>query len=270
MGSAQFEELVAGLSGDRPPRVWSLLVTIFGELAQEEDARISSALILHLSDIIGLKPEAVRVALHRLRKDGWIESRRRGRNSDYVLTGWGRAQSMAASPRIYATAPLAERASLAIFEPGSETETAPDGAWISPNLLLTSQAVDAGGALTFAVTEATALPGWMRARLCDEETVLRARRLLQALGHVAQRAEAMTRLNPCETAALRVLVVHDWRRIVLKLPALPDFVFPEEMPLTRCREETARLLQRLRKQDLGNLERAIGGDDMPRDRVETG
>ena len=75
MDSTAFEAVVSDLRGDIPPRVWSLLVTVFGDLAQDGSA-LPGTVLGEIMSRVGIKPEAMRVALHRLRKDGWIESER--------------------------------------------------------------------------------------------------------------------------------------------------------------------------------------------------
>lgn len=264
MKRAEFAELVTCLTGDQPPRVWSLLVTVFGELAQEDGARISGALLRHLSDLIGFKPEAVRVALHRLRKDGWIDSRRIGRNSDYGLTAWGRAQSAAATPRIYAEGPLADTAWLVVSDPGAPlSEPDREGVWLTSYLRLTPQRPDDPGALIAPVTQAVQLPDWMRAKLCGEGLTGHAQALLQALTRIETQAAQLTRLAPCERAALRVLIVHDWRRIALRTPVLPDAVFPADWPGPQCRETVAQVLRLLPRQNLDVLLHALETDPPP-------
>lgn len=258
MKTAQFSDLVTCLTGDQPPRVWSLLVTVFGELAQEDGVRISGALLRHLSDLIGYKPEAVRVALHRLRKDGWIESQRQGRNSDYFLTDWGRAQSAGASPRIYASGPQAERAWLVVQEPGrSPASDTSSGAWLTSNLRLSPHPGADADALVLPIAEAESLPPWMRAKLCDVEIAGLAHKLTAALAALDAQEAALERLGAVEQAVLRVLIVHDWRRIVLRTPELPDHVFPADWPVPRCREMVARALRRLPRQKLGALEQSL-------------
>lgn len=258
MNPAKFADLVTCLTGDQPPRVWSLLVTVFGELAQDEGARISGALLRHLSDLIGYKPEAVRVALHRLRKDGWIESQRQGRTSDYVLTDWGRAQSAGASPRIYAEGPLAERAWLVIQEPGKGLSSDPvNGAWVTPNILLSSRPMTDESAFVAPVPEAAQVPDWMRARLSDAAITDLAHKLLSALSTLETQGPALDSLDPCQRAVLRVLIVHDWRRIVLKTPVLPDHIFPADWPGARCRDLVVRTLKRLPRHSLETLEHTL-------------
>ena len=108
MKQASLDDLVRCLNGDQVPRVWSLLVTVFGELGQDPDVRLSVLLLGKLMDLAGVKPGAMRVALHRLKKDGWIDSRRCGRNSEYFLTPYGRSQSVEAA-RGYTAAPRRQR-----------------------------------------------------------------------------------------------------------------------------------------------------------------
>ncbi|TNF22119.1 MAG: PaaX family transcriptional regulator, partial [Rhodobacteraceae bacterium] len=86
MQPTPFQTVVRHLTRDQAPRVWSLLISVFGDLAQDPGARISGLLLRHMTERIGIKPEAMRVAIHRLRKDGWIDSQRHGRTSVYFLT----------------------------------------------------------------------------------------------------------------------------------------------------------------------------------------
>ena len=108
MAQPDIKSLARHLNGGQPPRVWSLLVTIFGELAQDQNAEISGQTLRDLLDVIGVRPEAMRVALHRLRNEGWIDSRKTGRRSDYFLTPLGLTESMAASPLIYSSTQAAD------------------------------------------------------------------------------------------------------------------------------------------------------------------
>lgn len=281
--AALFPALVAGLTGGQQPRVWSLLVTVFGELARAEGAQISGALVRHLCDLIGYRPEAVRVALHRLRKDGWIESHRQGRTSDYRLTDWGRAQSAEASPRIYAATALAARAYLVVQEPGqSSRAVAGRDALLAPGVWLTAtppgaakapgsaeapgaakapgaaEAPGAAAAFVTALAPGQRLPGWMEERLGPPELRALAAPLALALAALEAQAPALRALPPDQAAALRVLVVHEWRRVALRCPVLPDHVFAADWPVPRCRAAVARLLALLPAADPQALEAALG------------
>ena len=86
-----YHDTIARLTALGPLRVWSLLVTVFGDLTQD-DALEGPTLSALMSEI-GVKPEATRVALHRLRADGWITSEKTGRTSRHRLSAKGRADS---------------------------------------------------------------------------------------------------------------------------------------------------------------------------------
>ena len=93
--------LLDDLRGFGDLKVWSFLVTLFGDLAADEGAELSGPLVSRLSTRLGIKPEALRVALHRLRKDGWIDSRREGREARHCLTRSARADTKAVHSVVY-------------------------------------------------------------------------------------------------------------------------------------------------------------------------
>jgi phenylacetic acid degradation operon negative regulatory protein len=262
MQTTSFQSVVKELTDDQTPRVWSLLVTVFGELAQEKGARISGLLLRHMSERIGIKPEAMRVAIHRLRKDGWIDSQRTGRTSAYFLTEWGRAQSALASPRIYASHPAADNAWLVLTNPGQPQQIDDaTGAWISANLLVTSDPPAQLETFVTPLDPDKPLPDWMTTKVCDAQTVQISQAFSTALITLQSRLDDTPKLSSLETAALRVLLVHSWRRIVLKVPVLPDYVFPKGWRGSICRDRVSTLLTQYPKQALGELEDAIASEN---------
>ncbi|MGB0410721.1 MAG: PaaX family transcriptional regulator C-terminal domain-containing protein [Pikeienuella sp.] len=248
------DALLALVSGTQKPTVWSLLVTVFGDLAQDEGARISGAVLGRLTHLMGIKPEATRVALHRLRKDGWLASERRGRSSDYFLTPWGRAQSAAATPRIYAANSGVTDAWLVLTDPNrpagghEQAET-----WITASMMITTQKPDAQDVFATRIDE-TALPEWMSAKVCPPTLAKLSGNLADQFHDLNAAVSDASDLTPLEITALRVMIVHSWRRIVLKTPALPDHVFPEAWAGATCRALVSTLLQQLPRQALNDLE----------------
>ena len=255
MQDTSFENIVRVLTLDQTPRVWSLLISVFGDLAQEDGAQISGPFLRKLTKVIGIKPEAMRVALHRLRKEGWIESRRQGRNSVYFLTEKGHAQTVAATPRIYATAPAASDAWLAVFNPSYPAHGVErSGAWMSSNILIAPQPPAPCDAYVTRVDTSAEVPDWIAYKVCGGATLGLAQDFAQALQTV--RRHLSTSLSPLDVAVLRVLVVHGWRRIVLKTPVLPDHLFPKGWPGAQCRADVAELLTRYPRPPLSDLEAA--------------
>lgn len=97
----------------------------------------------------------------------------------------------------------------------------------------------------------------MRNKVCHEQTVTLSQDFARALDNLHSRLQIAPALTTLESAALRVLLVHSWRRIVLKAPILPDDVFPTGWRGPVCRQRVSTLLARYPKQQLRDLEAAI-------------
>lgn len=244
---ASFSACLDHVTGGEAPRVWSLIVTLFGDLAQGADDRLGVQTITRITSEIGIKPEATRVALHRLRSDGWLSSQRIGRGSEYGLTDMGRAETTRVSPRIYGAQvpdrwhmvlagvaqrdlldPLIEARSHVLVAPGMAVGggSAPD---LPPDLL----ALDGG----------EAQPDWLRDALCPAELQEASQSLLARLQ--AARPVVPETLGPAQAAALRVSVVHEWRRLILRSPYLPAELFPDGWQGQECRAVIDDLLSEL-------------------------
>ena len=245
MERLDFKELATRLNNGQPPRVWSLLVTVFGELAQDQAAQLSGETLRQFMEIVGIKPEATRVALHRLRKDGWLDSQKDGRKSNYFLTKKGRDESIKASPRIYSETALADKAWLVMQNVGEPVgEQKEPGVWITGHTRLTGIQPVEGEALVVELNQAD-LHDWMRARLCDASLLEQSRALANTLKDLDDWLTREPKLDDFHREVLRVLVVHSWRKIALKAPRLPDNLFLEPWAGPDCRRLVAEIRKRL-------------------------
>ncbi|WP_212523555.1 PaaX family transcriptional regulator C-terminal domain-containing protein [Actibacterium sp. MT2.3-13A] len=266
LSDADFAACITALTGDDTPRVWSLIVTLFGDLAQAPGAEISSPALSRIFAPIGIKPQALRVALHRLRKDGWIDSRKSGRSSLYRLTPSGLEQSAAATPRIYArevAAPALWHVLLPAPMPQPElAETAEALAArgyqpLTRGVFLGRGPVPGDCAGFFALAgPAPVLPDWLKSQFGPGDLAAAYRALHGRLDRVAALLPQGVTPGPLETATLRMLVVHSWRRLLLRHPDLPADFFPEGWPGADCRALTHRLLDRLPRPEPCALEPA--------------
>ena len=211
----------------QPPRTRSMLVTIFGDLALADGASLSGTDLAALTEPMGIQAPALRTALHRLRGDGWIESIRQGRQTSHALTPAARAQSRTAAPRIFGAAPP-KTLYLILTEPG--VAAPPDAVPVAPGMGL------AAGPMGFALP-LTAIPDWMQAAICPVDLLTETARLADAF-------QALTRISGPDPV-LRLLVVHGWRRIVLRTPNLPDAAFPAAWRGAEARSALRDLLVRL-------------------------
>ena len=258
MTKATFQDLMVQLTDKRTPRVWSLLVTVFGELAQDEGAQIKGSVLTKLTSLMGIKPEAMRVALHRLRKDGWIKSERNGRTSAYSLTDWGRAQSALATPRIYDLEPVPEQAWLVIFDPNQPVRnTEIDGIWVASNIAMTATPPDDTTGYVSSISTDQTIPHWMLNKICPPEFVRLTQGFHERLVDLQTALKTVDALDCFEVSAMRILIVDGWRRIALKTPLLPPHVFPDTWMGQSCRIRVAALLGAYSRQDLDVLEAGV-------------
>ena len=248
-----FDLAIAPLKDLGGQRVWSLMISLFGDMARQEGQIIGGPVLSAIMTAMDVRPEAARVALHRLRKDKWIASEKHGRISHHSLTPAGRAQSQAASGRIYATpAELPEHWQMIVTEDADSD--APEKAGFTalmPRLYV-------GNASLPVPKGAAALPGqdapdWMKRQLEPASLAESYTQLSDALHRVARDLSAAETLSPLQIATLRCLIVHNWRRLALKHPALPRPLIRDDWAGLTAHQMVAELLSRYPRPDLPEI-----------------
>ncbi len=238
------QSILTRIRGDGDLRVWSVIVTIMGDTARGPGETVSGATLGALMGALGIRPEATRVALHRLRKDGWITSQRAGRGSLYALTEHGRAQTHAVADVIYGPGPAAPTTwhlVITVTAPDRikhEDQLASEGfAEVAPGVFLGARSPSAPAGLIHFSDRAPALPDDLLTGFLPEATLVDARRLGSSLALLDK--VDIPALDPLSKAALRILILHDWRRIALRLPPLP---LPPTWPEAQLRNDVHRHL----------------------------
>ena len=204
-------------------RVWSIVVTIFGDLVQPRGAPISTQELLQLTDAIGIEGNALRTAMSRLAKEGWLTRHKHGRTSAYSLSKSGANTFLTASERIYQKH---------FFSPNDQWHLAIHNKPIDPKsidrassfqinktTILSQDPVVGKDYLALSATIED-MPDWVKDQLIPQslrDNYQTLHRLLQTidLTHVAT-------LSPMEAMALRFITIHFWRRLVLRHPVLPQ------------------------------------------------
>lgn len=263
-----FDESLEILTYNRNQMVWSILVTIFGDLARRPGDQISGALLSRLTDPMGIKPEAMRVALHRLRNDGWITSQRQGRTSRYSLTPHGLKESDAASPRIYANSAMTPEGPwhLLIGEPAPAAQRSEaEKQWRGQGYIVVAPGTYLGHGprpstcSDFLVLEGTPthVPAWLCNKIGTPELAAAYRALEDALDRALPLIRSASHIAPLDAAILRVVIVHNWRRALLAHPDLPEIFFPKDWRGTICRIKVMEALNALPRPTPDMLEKSL-------------
>jgi len=245
-------EALIGLGGQR---VWSLLVSVFGDLAQHEGAGIDGPVLSAIMARMGVKSEATRVALHRLRKDGWIASEKVGRTSRHRLTVYGRSETIAASGRIYAETQYAPEEWEIVITDGDEDRASLRSKGfvpVLPRVYLGTPALHAPEN-ALRLTGASTVPDWIKSQVAPDSLHQDYKKLRGILETTSRALPETQSLQPLDIAVLRCLIVHNWRRLVLKQPDLPNALFPDDWEEVRCRALVTTLLNRFPRPQLEKL-----------------
>jgi phenylacetic acid degradation operon negative regulatory protein len=79
----------------------SLLFTLFGDFIRYYGGEVWAGSLIHLLQEFAISPQAVRVAISRMTSEGWLQNRRAGKKSFYVLTQRGEKRLAEGAKRIY-------------------------------------------------------------------------------------------------------------------------------------------------------------------------
>ncbi|MEM7319317.1 MAG: PaaX family transcriptional regulator C-terminal domain-containing protein [Pseudomonadota bacterium] len=258
-----FEQVVSDLGDPQNQRVWSVIVSVFGDLAQGSGDQLSGGALTRIVQPAGIRPEAMRVALHRLRKDGWIESGRSGRESMHRLTSFGRSQSAQVTPLIYARSATSPTRWHLVVAEDSQGNRALEELLLSDAYVSLGRNIAMGsGSPPADITELMTLsfsdpqvPDWLKQRIFPDDLVQACRELKNAAERAGNSLVNRKKPNAMQIATLRSLAIHRWRRVLLRHPDVPAAFFPADWTGPDCRRAISDLLELLPRPEPAQLNR---------------
>lgn len=255
-------------------RVWSLIITIFGDAIQPRGGRVSTARLQIVLERLQIEPGAFRTAMSRLAKEGWVKRERVGRSSFYELDSRGVEAFGPASARIYGT--RAKRVSdgwmIGVgFEASSEGRTA------NVEAAKSSGGIPAGSNIHIWPAKTAPDAEWFRERdmlSVKGEFQTIPKQLVDQLAPDQQKeaylaimndfsgfsGSQLSQLSPLDAFAARSLLIHRWRRVALRCPNLPVELSPHGWPAEDCREFVAKLYKTLLPESEAWLNTPVKGD----------
>jgi phenylacetic acid degradation operon negative regulatory protein len=280
-------------------RSGSLIVSVFGDAVLPRGGRIWLGSLIELLAPLGLNERLVRTSVYRLAQDAWLASEVQGRRTNYQLTPAGCRRFEEAARHIYAaTSPpwdhrwrlvlvvgaldtaAREQLRRALFwhgfgDLGADCFVHPsadlgalfdalsaNNPWATPPHLL--PLVAANPRLLASANDTDLVnKAWNLAQLADSYRAFvdRYTPLLAEWPLGADSPHGPTAST--EAFLLRTLLIHDYRRLLLRDPELPDVLLPKHWPghdaRALCRELYRRLLP-LSEQHLDTHLRLASGE----------
>lgn len=238
-------------------RVWSLAITIFGDAVSPHGGTVALSVLQDIMQRLRIEPGALRTAMSRLAAEGWVDRQKKGRLSFYRFEGKGRHAFDQATRRIYASGPPDWDGdwTIAVGQPGTQMadEVALQDAGfekIAGNVFLRAECEPAecavlAGMLVFR-TRAEQVPEWISALWPLSEIGLAYNSLSEQLRPLCLALETDGDLAGIDAMAARTLLIHHWRRIVLRDPGLPAALLPKDWAGEAARDQVRRIYAHLR------------------------
>jgi phenylacetic acid degradation operon negative regulatory protein len=246
--AAAARSLVSRFRRQRPVRAGSLLITILGDAIAPRGGTVTLASLIRLAQPFGITERLVRTSVGRLAKEGWLESRRSGRQSEYFLSDHGKQRFAEATRRIYGQSPLSwdQHWTLLLLPPGA-SRVREEMLWLGfgqiepallahPNLSveearrqLAGLRVDGEATLMRARSESPESDRKLAATGWDLDELGRSyRRFVTGFEPVQSVLAARPGLVPEVAFVIRTLLVHEYRKIHLRDPLLPRALLPAD------------------------------------------
>ncbi|MCU1722703.1 MULTISPECIES: phenylacetic acid degradation operon negative regulatory protein PaaX [unclassified Pseudomonas] len=247
------DHLIDRFQQQTPVRASSLIITLYGDAIEPRGGTVWLGSLIQLLEPMGINERLIRTSIFRLTKENWLTAEKVGRRSYYSLTGTGRRRFEKAFKRVYAANPPAWDGSwcLAVLtqlpqdkrkEVREELEWQGFGA-ISPGVLgcprceradVSATLADLGAQEDTILFETTAqdvlaskaLRMQVRESWKIDELAAHYSEFIQLFRPLWQSLKEQDTLDPKACFLARVLLIHEYRKLLLRDPQLPDELLP--------------------------------------------
>ncbi|MEM1153058.1 MAG: phenylacetic acid degradation operon negative regulatory protein PaaX [Pseudomonadota bacterium] len=237
----------------RPLRGGSLIITVFGDAISQHGNSVWLGSIIRALEPFGLNSRLIRTAVHRLVQEDWLQSQQIGRRSYYSFTEAGLRRYEKAARRIYAGNPPDWDGTWSLLicnksAEGGREQLRKELSWlgygaINSNILLhagsqshslaetlddlgLSEHVVVIDASTAGVTSEQALQSLARECWPLDDLAERYEAFLRQFTPVLKKLQGAVELYPQQAFQLRTLLIHEYRRILLRDSDLPARLLP--------------------------------------------
>ncbi|WP_374981079.1 phenylacetic acid degradation operon negative regulatory protein PaaX [Pseudomonas solani] len=250
---APLQHLITRFQEQTPLRASSLIITLYGDAIEPHGGTVWLGSLIQLLEPIGVNERLIRTSIFRLTKEGWLTAEKVGRRSYYSLTGTGRRRFEKAFKRVYSSSLPAWDGSWCLVmlsqlpqekrkQVREELEWQGFGA-ISPIVLAcprcdrmdvnaTLQDLEAlEETIVFETTAqdvlaSRALRMQVRESWNIDELATHYSEFIQLFRPLWQALREQEALQPQDCFLARTLLIHEYRKLLLRDPQLPDELLP--------------------------------------------
>ncbi|WP_435211133.1 phenylacetic acid degradation operon negative regulatory protein PaaX [Luminiphilus sp. nBUS_16] len=259
----QLQPIINAFRDRQPMRAKSLIITLFGDVISQHGGEIWLGSIAESVEALGVNDRLVRTSVFRLVKEGWLEVEREGRKSFYGFTRSGGKEYQRAAQRIYSAGGDSWRGGWQLLIPthlpehlrddfrrsltwlgfrpiSNGTFARPGGDEESIRDLLDEFDLNSGVVVMAAKTTALTTAKEWRAIVSEhwqlnhlEEDYRQLIGLFRPLKKALDKGKLAT---PVEAFQARLLLIHEYRRILLRDTPLPNDLLPNRWQGTVARQ----------------------------------
>ena len=247
------QPLVKRFAAMKPLRTGSLLVSIFGDTVNPRGGVVWLGNLIQVLEPLGVSHRLVRTAAYRLVQDDILDNEQDGRRSYYTLTANGRRRFDEATERIYSQPSDQWNGHWRLvvlngFDAATKTLVKKDLAWLGFGQLSSDVLAHPNpnrGRLIRHLENLDVLPECVMfdAQLPIEQTETGVAALVEQAWHLTKLEEAYadyiaqflpllnavkrrSRLDEADAFYIRTFMIHEYRKVLLRDPELPQELLP--------------------------------------------
>src|SRR5690554_3427389 len=249
----QLESLIQDFQKKRPLRAGSLIITIYGDIIHPRGGNVWLGSLMKLLTPMGVSERLVRTSVYRLVQEGWLQTEKVGRCSYYSVTGAGLRRFQQAFEHVYTLGTDDWNGSWClVFLNQLEPETRAKVREELKRLRLGNMAsgvtehprftrhelmplLQEWGALEDTIAMQTQpleqrSPKALRRQVKEswnlDELGFRYKRFLEKFRPLWRELSTNDNLSPENCVTARILLIHEYRKVLLRDPLLPDELLP--------------------------------------------
>ncbi|OMH38344.1 phenylacetic acid degradation operon negative regulatory protein PaaX [Motiliproteus sp. MSK22-1] len=269
---SSLDALTENFRSRRPIRAGSLIITVYGDAIAHRGGTVWLGSLINLLAPLGLNQRLIRTSIFRLTKENWLIADQVGRRSYYSLTGSGRRRFEKAFKRVYSdTNPEWNghwmMVLLSQLTPSERKDLRQELEWqgfgsLAPTVMLHPQTDRAELQSTLqeqgvqdrvivmdSLTEDTTASRAMRLQTREcwnlEKLSENYQHFLDQFRPLWNELKNSQEMTPEQSFMARTLLSHEFRRVLLRDPLLPEELLPADWEGRAARQLCSNLYKRL-------------------------